>query len=159
MHKKKDLGTVAASKTAVSEPRDCNKINLGEDRQAIRVYKKPIVLSFKYAMEDQVIETKEGIVHCKCGDAILTGTERERWPLPLQRFEKTYDIIGDGQCAKKKIEVLARQMEEPFTVNVSWSKDALTGKKDDWLVQYGPGDLGVVSQQIFKDTYEIIPKK
>jgi hypothetical protein len=32
----------------------------------------------------------------------------------------------------------------------------LTGKASDWLVDYGDGSLGVVSQAIFRTTYEIL---
>jgi len=120
---------------------------------AVKVFKKPVVLSFEYAKEDTTVETKEGPVSCKTGDAILTGTQEERWPIQRSKFDSTYDVVGEGQCAKKKIEVLALQMDVQFTVNVSWSKDPLVGKPGDWLVQYGKGDCGVVSQEIFAETY------
>lgn len=168
MQKKIKIVNDTKPKTTVSKasdlleskgPKDCNKLDLTKDKQAMTVYKKPIVLRFEYAKEDQVVETKEGAVQCKQDDAILTGTQGERWPISRAKFEQTYDIVGEGQCAKKKIDVLARQMEGPFTVNVSWSKDPLTGKGGDWLLQYNPGDFGIVSQQIFNETYEIISKK
>ena len=39
--------------------------------------KKPIPLEFRYAETDETIETKEGSVGAKAGDAIMTGTEGE----------------------------------------------------------------------------------
>jgi hypothetical protein len=143
----------ALMKKSAEAPKDCNNIDLGKDVKAVRVYKKPVVLSFEYASEDTTIETKEGPVKCAKGDAVLTGTKGERWPIQRQKFESTYDVVGEGQCAKKKIEVLAVQMDEPFTVNVSWSQDPLVGKPQDWLVQYGKGDFGIVSKEIFAETY------
>lgn len=135
------------------KPKDCNAMDLAEVSGAVKVFKKPVVLAFEYAKEDTTIETKEGPVKCAKGDAILTGTQGERWPIPRQKFESTYDVVGEGQCSKKKIEVLALQMDAPFTVNVSWNKDPLAGKSGDWLVQYGKGDHGIVSQGIFAETY------
>ena len=45
-------------------------------------------------------------------------------------------------------------MQEPFQVKVSWSADLLQGEAGDFLVQYGPGDYGVVGAEIFKETYK-----
>jgi len=140
----------------IIKPKSYNGVDLTTNPNATKVYKKPVVLKFEYAKEEGVIETKEGSVRYKAGDAILTGTKGERWPIQKEKFEDTYDIVGDGQCAKKKIQVWALQVNETFTVNVSWSKDPLTGKPGDWLVQYGKNDYGIVSKDIFEETYERI---
>lgn len=136
-----------------TKPKDCNSMDLTQSSDAVKVYKKPVVLGFEYAENDSTIETKEGPVKCSKGDAILTGTQGERWPVPRDRFAETYDVVGDGECAKKKIEVLALQMDEAFTVKPSWSNDPLVGKPGDWFVQYGKGDYGVVDCEIFEETY------
>ena len=99
--------------------------------------KKPIPLEFRYA------ET-----------AIMTGTEGEQWPIPAEKFTQTYNDLGDGTAAKKNIPVFAMEMNEPFQVKVSWSDDLLQGEPGDYLVQYGPGDYGVVGREIFGKTYE-----
>jgi hypothetical protein len=116
--------------------------------------KKPIPLEFRYAETDETIETKEGSVGAKAGDAIMTGTEGEQWPIPAEKFAQTYDDLGDGTAAKKNIPVFAKEMSEPFQVKVSWSNDLLQGEPGDYLVQYGPGDYGVVGREIFGKTYE-----
>ena len=121
--------------------------------------KKPIPLKFNYAKKDQTINTKEGPVDAKKGDAIMTGTEGENWPIPADKFKKTYDDLGDGTASKKNIPVHAKQMDNKFQVKVSWSKDLLQGNPGDYLVQYGPGDYGVVGQEIFKKTYQMNVKK
>ena len=90
----------------------------------------------------------------KAGDAIMTGTEGEQWPIPAEKFAQTYDDLGDGTAAKKNIPVFAMEMHEPFQVKVSWSDDLLQGEVGDYLVQYGPGDYGVVGREIFGKTYE-----
>mgnify|MGYP002621756461 FL=1 len=116
--------------------------------------KKPIPLQFRYAETDETIETKEEPVGAKAGDAIMTGTEGEQWPIPAEKFKQTYDDLGDGTAAKKNIPVYAVEMNKPFQVKVSWSNDLLKGDPGDYLVQYGPGDYGVVGREIFGKTYE-----
>jgi hypothetical protein len=116
--------------------------------------KKPIPLEFRYAETDETIETKEGSVGASAGDAIMTGTEGEQWPIPAEKFIQTYDDLGDGTASKKNIPVFAIEMDEPFQVKVSWSDDLLQGEVGDYLVQYGAGDYGVVGREIFGKTYE-----
>ncbi len=54
------------------------------------------------------------------------------------------------------MQVLAIQINEPFTANVSWSKEPLMGKPKGWLIQYNPGDFGIVDEEIFNETYDVI---
>ena len=70
--------------------------------------KKPIPLEFRYAETDETIQTKEGPVQAKAGDAIMTGTEGENWPIPAEKFSQTYDDLGDGTASKKNIPVFAK---------------------------------------------------
>lgn len=56
---------------------------------------------------------------------------------------------------KSKV-VYAKQMREPFYVKVSWNDSALVGKADDYLLEYGVGDYGVVDKEIFQKTYTIL---
>ena len=127
---------------------------LSEDPEGFETAKLPIPLEFRYAEADETIETKEGAVNAKAGDAIMTGTEGEVWPLPAEKFAETYDDLGDGTAAKKNIPVFAKEMSEPFQVKVSWSDDLLQGEAGDYLVQYGVGDYGVVGREIFGKTYK-----
>ena len=127
--------------------------DLSQVADAFETAKRPIPLRFRVAPEDETIETKEGPVNAKAGDAVMTGTEGEQWPIPREKFEQTYDILEPGSAAKKNIPVFAKEMSEPFQVKVSWSDDLLQGEPGDYLVQYGPGDYGVVGREIFKKTY------
>ena len=138
--------------------KDCNNMNLISDPNALVVMKKPIPMKVEFAKEDGVIKTKEGAQPYKIGDALMTGTKGERWPIPASVFKETYEPVDKsaGLYSKKNVEVLARQMNEAFTVNVSWSNAPLAGKPGDWLVQYGKGDFGIVDRQIFKETYKIL---
>lgn len=56
---------------------------------------------------------------------------------------------------KSKV-VYAKQMREPFYVKVWWNDSALVGKADDYLLEYGIGDYGVVDKEIFEKTYSIL---
>ena len=128
--------------------------DLSQDPDGFETAKLPIPLEFRYAETGETIETKEGSVGAKAGDAIMTGTEGEEWPIPAEKFAETYDDLGDGTAAKKNIPVFAKEMSEPFQVKVSWSDDLLQGEEGDYLVQYGAGDYGVVGREIFEKTYE-----
>jgi hypothetical protein len=127
--------------------------DLSQDSDAFETAKRPIPLEFRVTEEDETIETKEGPVNAKAGAAVMTGTEGEQWPIPREKFEQTYDVLEPGVAAKKNIPVFAKEMSEPFQVKVSWSDDLLRGEPGDYLVQYGPGDYGVVGREIFKKTY------
>jgi len=128
--------------------------DVSQDPDGFKTAKKPIPLEFRYAEADETIETKEGPVGANAGDAIMTGTEGEQWPIPAEKFAQTYNDLGDGTAAKKNIPVFAKQMMVPFKVKVSWSNDLLQGAPGDYLVQYGPGDYGVVGREIFAKTYK-----
>jgi hypothetical protein len=95
------------------------------------------------------------------GDAIVTGTRGEQWPIQRDRFEATYvpsepggAFGADGLFHKVGGPVPVRRMDEPFTVRAI--RGQLVGGPGDYLVQYGPGDFGIVSAEIFTDTYEFV---
>ena len=127
--------------------------NLAVDPDALETAKKPIPLEYRVAEVDETIQTKEGPVNAVAGDAIMTGTEGENWPIPAEKFAETYDVLEPGLAAKKNISVFAKEMTEPFQVKVSWSENLLQGEAGDYLVQYGTGDYGVVGAEIYRKTY------
>jgi len=47
-------------------------------------------------------------------------------------------------------------MPGAFEVLLADGVSRLTGQPGDWLVDYGDGSLGIVSQAIFAATYEIV---
>jgi hypothetical protein len=49
--------------------------------------------------------------------------------------------------------VLAKRMNVAFTVERSAGGDLLQGKAGDWLVQYAPGDHGIVAAARFDRVY------
>lgn len=96
----------------------------------------------------------------KAGDAILTGAEKESWPIAKATFERTYApakgsrMSQDGKFFKKPAPILGVEMKEPFAVTASWGR--LEGKPGDWLVQYDDDgkDFGIVDQGVFHQTYD-----
>jgi len=138
----------------LSEAVNGNEIDLNDDPSALKVQKKAIPLEFRVAEQPETVQTLEGTVEAPAGAYIMTGTKGENWPIPADKFKETYDIVSATTASKKAIPVPGKQMQEDFFVTVSWSPDKLNGKPGDWLVQYGPGDYGVVEAGIFDETYD-----
>ena len=98
-------------------------------------------------------------VRFQTGDAVVTGTSGESWPIARATFESTYSAVPegrmgqDGKFFKKPLPILGVQMREPFTVTARWGK--LEGQSGDWLIQYDEAgrDFGIVGQAIFERTY------
>ena len=133
-----------------------NEIDLTNDSSAQKVQKKAIPLQFRIAEQPETIQTLEGPVKAPAGAYIMTGTKGENWPIPADKFKATYNIIDNKTASKKAIPVPAKKMDQDFFVTVSWSTDKLQGNPGDWLVQYGPGDYGVVETSIFDETYDLL---
>ncbi len=138
---------------------DGSSIDLVTHPDARQVTKRPVPLAVTFADRARTIPTREGDVRCTAGDAIVTGVGGERWPIPKQKFEQTYEPLPPtcmgrpGHYRKRPLKVWALQMDVPFFVEVSWGGGRLEGKPGDWLLQYGPKDYGVVSADVFAATY------
>jgi len=108
------------------------------------------------------IETLEGPVKCKAGDAIITGVQGERWPIERLRFQATYEVLGDGATMfqdgfyrLKPTLVTAKQLSAPMTVELSGARGALTARAGDWLIHGPEDDQWIVADLIFQKTYEL----
>jgi hypothetical protein len=108
------------------------------------------------------VKTREGLVHARPGDAIVTGTAGEQWRVSRARFAEKYHpvpptIAGqDGLYASLPNRIMAVQMSDAFDVLLADGVSRLSGQPDDWLVDYGDGSLGIVADAIFAATYEIV---
>ncbi|WP_027810529.1 PGDYG domain-containing protein, partial [Burkholderia cenocepacia] len=58
-----------------------------------------------------------------------------------------------GAYRNRPAVVLARRMDEAFTIARSENGDTLRGVAGDWVMQYAPGDYGVVQAQRFAQVY------
>ena len=108
------------------------------------------------------VQSREGVVHARPGDAILTGVSGEHWRVSRERFAEKYrpvppTIAGEsGRYASLPYRIMAVPMTEAFEVLLADGVSRLRGSAGDWLVDYGDGSLGVVSPPIFATTYELI---
>ncbi len=108
------------------------------------------------------VQTPEGTVHAKPGDAILVGMDDEQWRVSIERFPEKYrpvppTIAGEpGRYVSLRNRVLALHMDAPFEVLLADGVSRLHGHSGDWLVDYGDGSLGIVTANIFAKTYEIL---
>lgn len=128
----------------------------------VEVEKLPIPVLVEFAPNDIAIQTLEGSVQCKQGDAILTGVNGERWPVPGLRFLASYVSIPptqqglNGTYLKRPARIWAKKMDQSFMVKVGFAKDLIKGLAGDWLLQYADGSEGVVAAEIFEKTYRVI---
>jgi len=52
--------------------------------------------------------------------------------------------------------VLAKRMGEAFSIARSEAGDVLHGEAGDWVMQYAPGDYGVVKAARFAKVYKAV---
>jgi hypothetical protein len=116
----------------------------------------------EFAATDGTLSTAEGHVNYSTGDALLTGTEGERWPVARDVFDASYAPVAPvrpgkpGQYRKRPLVVWAKPMAGAFEVTLDRDRGTLRGQPGDWLVQYAPSDFSVVGASVFAKTYELL---
>ena len=116
----------------------------------------------RFTPVDCIVRTPEGIVHAHAGDAILTGNGGQHWRVSHSKFANKYRPVpptaagASGHYMSRPYEILALQSTEPFEVLLADGISELSGRPGDWLVDYGDGSLGIVAENIFASTYEIL---
>jgi hypothetical protein len=139
-----------------------NGVDLSADPAARRARKYPVPVGVDFATANGTLATREGPVPYHRGDALLTGTEGERWPVERKTFDASYEPVAPlrpgkpGRYRKNPRVVWAKPMREAFTVTRDQGRGVLNGEAGDWLVQYAPGDQGVVGAAVFAQTYELL---
>lgn len=140
---------------------DLTGADLAHDPAARRARKKPVTVKVEFASRAGALNTLEGPVRYRTGDAMLTGAAGEHWPVERAKFDAAYEPVpptttgNAGHYRKRPLGVWARQMREPFSVRVGYAADPLRGQPGDWLMQYAPGDYGIISAAVFAQTYEL----
>jgi hypothetical protein len=130
--------------------------DLAHHPDALRVIKRPADLAVQFASSDGTCDTLEGPVRYQSGDALITGTQGERWPVARARFDRTYERVSDGVYRKRRIMAYALRVNEPLTVQVGAQCDPLSANAGDWLLQYDQDEYGVVDPHVFEQTYEVV---
>jgi hypothetical protein len=119
-------------------------------------------IDVRFTTVECTIQTPEGVVHARPGDAIITGTAGEHWRVSRARFADKYrpvppTVAGEaGRYVSLPNRILAVPMSESFEVLLADGVSRLDGRPGEWLVDYGDGSLGIVSEAIFASTYSIV---
>lgn len=138
---------------------ELTQLDLSTDPQARRVIKDETV-TVAFAAGDGELMSLEGPNRYVAGDALITGSTGDRWVVSRARFDAKY-LLADpavahgepGPYRNRPSIVLAKRMDEPFTIARSANGDTLRGTAGDWVMQYAPGDYGVVQAQRFAQVY------
>ncbi|CAG4887090.1 PGDYG domain-containing protein [Paraburkholderia gardini] len=139
---------------------ELKNIDLRTDPAAQRYVKDETVI-VEFAPGDGELMSLEGPNRYTRGDALITGSTGDRWVVSRERFDAKYlpadasRAHGDaGPYRNRPAVVLAKQMDAPFSMARSAAGgDVLHGTAGDWIMQYAPGDYGVVQSIRFAKVY------
>lgn len=140
---------------------ELTQLDLSTDSAAQRVVKDETV-TVEFAVAPGELMSLEGPNRYAPGDAIISSATGERWVVSRERFDPKY-LPADaalthgepGVYRNRPTVVLARRMDEPFSLLRSTGGDRLTGAAGDWVMQYAPGDYGVVKAARFAKVYRL----
>jgi hypothetical protein len=135
--------------------------DLTSDNAACWVVKDEVV-TVEFATAEGVLESAVGLNRHAARDALLTGSTGDRWCVSRERFDAKYQaqaptLPGEaGRYRNLPVAVLAKRMTVAFSVERSAGGDVLRGNAGDWLMQYAPGDHGIVARARFDSVYRVI---
>jgi len=135
---------------------------IGGHPQRVVARKLEREVQVRFARAACKVQTNEGLVQARPGDAILTGINGEHWRVSQVRFPDKYrpsqstPAGEDGAYISLPNRVFAVPMTQGFEVLLADGESRLTGRAGDWLVDYGDGSLGIVSKRVFDTTYEVV---
>lgn len=138
--------------------KELRNIDLSHDASAAHFVKHEIV-EVAFAVLAGELVSREGPNRYAVGDALITGSTGDRWSVSRDRFDAKYLPLEpvrhgeDGRYQARPVPVLARQMSEAFCVERSAGGDLLRGAAQDWLLQYAPGDYGIIENARFQAVY------
>jgi len=127
----------------------------------MKAIKHSFCVLVEFAEANGVVNTREGMVAYREGDAILTGPSGERWPVGRARFEATYEAASstDAACGwycKRPLVVEVRQARTRERVQLRRDEGELLAQPGDWVVTAPDGGQWVVEQDIFAQTYQLL---
>ncbi len=140
---------------------ELDNIDLAAD-PAARRYVKEEAVDVVFAKDAGELISREGPNRYQAGDALITGSTGDRWSVSRHRFDARYEPVpplqagADGRYRAKPVPVLARQMQETFCIARKKGGDMLRGHAKDWLLQYAPGDYGIVENARFVLVYRAL---
>ena len=118
---------------------------------------KDEVVRVEFATAAGVLISAVGSNRYVVGDALLTGSTGDRWCVSRDRFDAKYLPAGSalGEYRNRPVAVRAKTMCVDFRVARSAGGDVLSGVAGDWLVEYAPGDHGIVAAARFVAVYRL----
>jgi len=137
--------------------------DLNADLDAVWAVKDELV-AVEFAIAAGTLESAVGTNRYEPGDALLTGSTGDRWCVSRARFEAKYrpespTLRGhSGRYRNLPVAVRAKRMAVPFSVARAAGGDLLCGAAGDWLMQYAPGDYGIVAQDRFVSVYRVLER-
>ena len=129
---------------------------------AARVFEKQERVAVRFALNVGAVESREGSNHYQIGDALVTGSTGVCWTVSRKRFDIKYTSVPpcvhgeDGQYDNIPMPVFAKQIAQPFRIARSAGGDWIAGRSMDWLIQYAPGDYGIVEDAKFRAVYRLV---
>ena len=145
----------------MSDLRQLGGIDLRDDAGAHWVVKDEVV-SVDFAQAAGVLDSAVGANRYAAGDALLTGSTGDRWCVSRDRFDAKYRpeagvLPGEsGRYRNVPQQIRGKQMAVAFSIARSTGGDVLRGAAGDWLLQYAPGDYGVVARARFEAVYRVV---
>ena len=130
--------------------------------EAFRVCKRSIPVTVDFAKTGGEFHTREGLVRYVAGDALLTGVEGETWPVSRDNFFATYETLDStingepGLYVKTPRTVWAWRPTREVDVALPEGRGLLHAYPGDVIIEYAPGNHGVVDSQIFDKTYVVL---
>ncbi|AOJ03534.1 MULTISPECIES: PGDYG domain-containing protein [Burkholderia] len=138
---------------------ELKNVDLRNDPGALRVVKDETV-QVEFAAQPGELMSLEGPNRYAAGDALVTGSTGDRWVVSRERFDAKYVPAAEelvhgepGGYRNRPAVVLAKRMDAPFSIARSAGGDTLRGDAGDWVMQYAPGDYGVVQAKRFAQVY------
>ena len=129
------------------------------NNKAAKPYEKHETVEVEFALTNGQVQSREGKNSYSAGDALITGSTGDKWSVTRDRFDLKYSPLPptrageNGRYTNIPAPVLAQMMPEDFTVERQSGGDLIHGKAGDWLLQYAPGDHGIVQATKFSKVY------
>lgn len=136
-------------------------VNLREDPGARRATKDEIV-DVSFASAAGAVTSEVGANRFAAGDALLRGATGDTWSVARATFDSKYEPLpgtargAPGRYRNRPSVVYAKCMPAAFAIVRHPSGDRLDGAAGDWLVQYAPGDHGIVAAARFAVVYRVL---
>lgn len=145
----------------MSDLRELAGIDLRADTAAHWVVKDEVV-AVEFAPADGVLQSAVGANRYVAGDALLTGSTGDRWCVSRDRFDAKYGPEPGVQAGRAGLyrnlpqRIRGKQIAVAFSIARSTGGDVLRGAAGDWLLEYAPGDYGVVARARFEAVYRLM---